>query len=111
MHGYLGTFPVESLVGTPFEGFGPKEWAMEFIGRYGQTDGAHHKLWVLDQVSRILNGTPVKVVQARWENGTKEYRISTGEPSKAYLDWVEEMKGFNEKTGEYDYSYDEGIAP
>ena len=52
------------------------------------------------------------ITEARWDNGTTELRVSTGEPSQAYLDWVLEMKGeYNEEDEEYTYEYDEGIAP
>lgn len=30
--------------------------AIELVQGYGQEDGAHHKMWVLDQVLRILMG-------------------------------------------------------
>ncbi|RYD62175.1 MAG: hypothetical protein EOP83_15270 [Verrucomicrobiaceae bacterium] len=82
---------------------------MYFIEQYGGFDGAHHKDWVLDQVARILKGTPVIVQQARWENGQKEWRVETGEPSQRYLDWVVEMKAGEEGPDTYEYS--EGIAP
>lgn len=111
MEGYLGEKKLSSLEGTPFERFGPKEWALEFIAGYGQTDGDHHKAWVMDQITRILLGTPVNVKLARWENGEQEYRFSTGEPSQAYLDWVEEMLGENDEEFGREYSYDVGIAP
>ena len=110
--GYLGETPVASLEGTPFEGYGPQEWALQYIGSYGQIDGAHHKLWVLDQVVRILKGTPVEVVLAKWEDGTQEYRYNTVKPPSAeYKAWVKEMKQIDPETGEAEYGYDEGIAP
>lgn len=99
MANYLGETVVEN------EHLSPTEYAMEFIERYGQIEGDHHKAWVLDQVARILKGTPVIVKMAEWDNGKRERRIDTGEPSKAYKQWVIEMHG----DGEYDYS--EGIAP
>lgn len=95
---YLGEFPL-ALTATS------TEWALTLIGDYGQTDGAHHKQWVLDQVARVLLGTPVIVTEARWTDHAPEMRYRTGKPSKAYLAWVEEMR----QGGEYDY--DEGIAP
>jgi len=109
MNGYLGEFPV-NLEETEFKGFTPQDWALDFIERYGQYDGGHHKQWTMDQVVRILKGTPVIVVVAKWENGTENYRINTGEPSKEYLDWVKEMEGEYED-GHPTYEYDEGIAP
>jgi hypothetical protein len=111
MEGYLGETPVENLDGTPFQGFNKLKWALYYIERFGQYDGGHHKQWVMDQIVRILKGTKVKVTLAKWTNGQQEYRVDTAEPSKTYLKWVEEMKGYNEDTQEYDYDYDEGIAP
>lgn len=110
-HKYLGEVDVTSLDNTPFEGFAKEDWALTYIGAYGQIDGDHHKQWVLDQVARILKGTPVNVKLARWDNGQQEYRFNTGEPSQAYLDWVEEMKGEVDDEGYYEYNYDCGIAP
>ncbi len=81
-----------------------QEWALMYIEYYGGFDGAHHKDWVLDQVVRILHGTPVIVSEASWSNGHSEYRYNTGEPSKEYLEWVELME-----MGGSEYS--EGIAP
>lgn len=107
---YLGQFPVE-VVKTP------QEWAMTFIHAYGQIDGSHHKTWVLDQVSRILQGTPVITEMAKWgpsenyPNGHEELRFWTAEdPSQEYKDWVIEMIGEDDK-GEPECEYDVGIAP
>ncbi len=112
MKGYLGETLLESHEDTPYEGFTAQDWAMEYIGRYGQIDGGHHKQWVLDQVARILKGTPVILKLARWDNGHREYRITTGEPSKEYLAWVEEMKGeYDEENECYEYDYETGGAP
>lgn len=114
MEGYLGT-EIVNIKDTPYAGYNNKDWAMEYIGSYGQIDGAHHKQWLLDQVARILKDTPVIIEIARWDNGQEkheEYRYTTGEPSKAYSDWVLEMKGeYDENYDEYCCSYDEGIAP
>lgn len=66
-------------------------------------DGSHHKTWVLDQMSRILKGTPVEIVLAKWDNGEEEYH-----------DWVAECRGKWIKSNSYEgweYDYDEGIAP
>lgn len=109
MEGYLG----ETLVDvneTEFKDFSPTDWAIYYIERFGQFDGAHHKQWVLDQTVRILKGTKVIVKEAKWKNGEKEYRIMLDEPTEEYKQWVKEMLG--ELVGdEYEYDYDEGIAP
>lgn len=100
------------VIGTPYEGFTPAQWAVNYIERYGQIDGDHHKLWVMDQVVRILKGTPVELKIARWDGGYHEYRPITGKPSVEYLQWVEIMKGeYNEEDDEYEYGYDEGVVP
>ena len=64
------------------------EYAIEFLSMYSGIDGDHHKQWLIDQVARILMGTFVKVVEASWDNGKKELRYSTGDPSKKYLEWI-----------------------
>lgn len=96
-----------SVEQSPFAEYTPFDWAMYFIERYGQIDGEHHKLWVLDQVARIHKGTPILIAQAAWSNGHTEWRITLGEPTKDYEDWVHEMR-FD---GEDEYYYDEGVAP
>jgi hypothetical protein len=111
MEGYLGDTPVDIASHPTFASMTPDQWAMLFIEKYGQIDGAHHKAWVLDQVSRILKGTPVIVSEARWSNGKSEYRFDLDEPSPAFLAWRDEMLGGTDAHGEREYGYDEGIAP
>jgi hypothetical protein len=97
---------------TPYAGYGPTDWALEYIGKYGGIDGAHHKAWVLDQVARILHGTRVDIVLAKWDDGEEEYRYSTAYPTQEYTDWVDKQRGsYDEENEEYEYDYDEGIAP
>ena len=111
MQGYLGEFPVD-VKDTEYANYTPADWALFCVERYGQFDGGHHKQWALDQIARVLNGTPMVITEARWDNGHTELRISTDEPSQGYLDWVLEMKGaWDEENEEYEYGYDEGIAP
>ena len=107
--GYLGEFPVD-IAQSKFKDYTPADWAMYYIERYGQIDGEHHKAWVLDQVARILKGTPINVVEARWTTIDPEFRITTGEPSQEYLDWVAAYKETDED-GEDQYGYDEGSPP
>lgn len=111
MNKYLGEVLV-NIEDSPFKGYTETDFAMYFIERYGQIDGVHHKAWVLDQVARILNGTPVIIKKASWADSLVEYRLTTGEPSKKYLDWVVKMmSGALDDGEEYTYSYDKGIAP
>lgn len=113
MSKFLGEFPVDITNHPIYSKYTSADWAMEFVGRYGQIDGSHHKTWVLDQVARILKGTPVVVVQARWADGETEDRIWTAEEtSETYKQWVKDMLGaYDADNDEYEYGYDEGIAP
>lgn len=56
--------------------------ALELAGRFGQTEGDHHRCWVIDQMVRALTG---------------------GDPE--YGQWVAERCHGGE------YEWDEGIAP
>jgi hypothetical protein len=107
MDGYLGEFPVD-VAQTEFRDYTAADWALFFIGRYGQFEGAHHKARTLDKAARILNGTPVIITEARWESGLKEYRFVLGEPSEAYVAWVAKMRGEPDEDGEFPYDYDDG---
>lgn len=59
------------------------EKALEYAWRYGQIDGGHHRIWVIDQMVRMLTGD-------RYEQFVKDY-----------------CKG---EDGE-EYEWDTGIAP
>lgn len=107
----LGVFDVD-IKDTPFAAHTPADWALYFVSRYGQFDGGHHKAWALDQVARILKGTPVIVQERRWTDHAPEFDVTTGEPSQEYLDWVTAMKGaWDEDSEEYEYWYEEGTPP
>lgn len=110
MEGYLGETPVDVSSHPTFSKYTPSDWAMLFISKYGRHENARSKAWVLDTVSRILKGTQVVVTEARWSNGTSEYRYDLGNPSPAYLGWREEMRWRN-GNGDIEYDYDEGITP
>ena len=82
------------------------EWVLKFIETYGYIDGAHHKAWLLDQISRVVNGTPVKI---SYVLDSGYIGFDTAEPSPAYLKWVSDIK--NGEDGPETYCYDIGIAP
>ena len=58
--------------------------ALKLATDYGQTDGAHHKMWVIDQIVRVLAGDEYPAV------------------IKAHNDGDD---------GPETYAWDEGIAP
>jgi hypothetical protein len=112
MNGYLGEIPVNVAEHPVYKDWVPANWALLYIDMYGQIDGSHHKQWILDQVARILLGTPVLVSLAKWDNGDEEERFETADPPSAeYLAWVDDHRGATDEDGEREYSYDEGIAP
>jgi hypothetical protein len=101
---YLGemVFPQES---TPYCRYDKIGLATYYAFRYGQIDGSHHKQWVIDQMVRILLGTPVIFSLAKWDDGQSEWRLKTDKPSQEYLDFVKDYKN------DGNYNYDKGIAP
>ena len=104
---YLGEFPVDVSTHPTYSKCTPADWAMVFLEKYSGIDGDHHKTWVFDQIARILKGTPVKVVQARWTDHAPEDRFNVSHPSEEYKEWVVSMtSGVNAG-----YNWDEGIAP
>ena len=62
------------------------EKALKLAWDYGQIDGSHHRLWVIDQMVRVLCGN-----------------------EEEYKKWVKKYEEPLED-GDY-YSWDEGIAP
>lgn len=109
MRKYIGTYPIDTTNHPEFNHLTQTDWALKFIWMYGQIDGAHHKQWVIDQVTRILNNAPVVVSEDKFDDGQTEYRFHAG-TSIQYEEWVKSYQGEFED-GEYEYSYDEGISP
>jgi hypothetical protein len=60
--------------------------ALECAQNYGQIDGDHHKMWVIDQMVRVLNGS-----------------------NEQYEQWVKEANDGDD--GPDTYSWDTGVAP
>jgi hypothetical protein len=105
MKDYLGESVVDKSE-TEYKDYTPSDFAVLYINMYGYIDGEHHKTWVLDQVARILKGTPVIIKLAKWRNGHTEYRLDTGKVSEKYIEYCIEL------IGEYFEGNDHmGIAP
>lgn len=96
MEKLLSETKVDVALHPTFSTYTPADWAMVYIEEHGQTDGQAHKAWVIDQVSRILKGTPVIVTLAEWPSGKAEYRYDLGEPSQAYLEWRAKQTRYDE---------------
>jgi hypothetical protein len=81
--------------------------ALNFAASYGTEDGAHHKMWVIDQMVRCLTGCPLEE-RTTVINGTPYPFQELGE-SDEYRTFVAEHNAGEE--GPDTYSWDEGIAP
>ncbi len=60
------------------------EAALDLIAEYGSIDGEHHKMWIIDQVVRILT-------------------------ANEYEEWVRQVK--DGEDGPDTYDWDKGITP
>ena len=76
--------------------------ALDFAWNYGNEDGDHHKMWVVDQMVRALLGCPEVTLRSRFPdvNGNHYDYQGQGE-SEAYRLFVASTEG----------GWDEGIAP
>lgn len=82
--------------------------ALEIAACYGQTDGAHHKTWVIDQMVRALTDCPLVQREAK-DYQDKSYTFEAFGESDEYTRFITEyMVG---EGGPMTYSWDEGIAP
>jgi hypothetical protein len=68
----------------------------------GCFDGAHHKMWVIDQMVRALTGCPLVRVHATAFNG-KSYEYDAQGESAEYLEWARTEEGYR--------PWDVGVAP
>jgi chromosome segregation ATPase len=73
----------------------------------GQTDGAHHKMWTIDQMVRALTGCPMVTKTAKDVHGT-EYTFEAQGESEAYKAFVADARDGAE--GPETYDWDTGIA-
>lgn len=62
--------------------------ALNYAYGYGVIDGSHHKMWVIDQMVRVLLGS-----------------------KEAYDEWVAAYEGEPNEDGEKEYDWDPGVAP
>ena len=108
MKQYLGEKKVD-IKDTIYKDYTPKDFALLWLQNWGGIDGDHHKAWVLDQVARILHGTPVMAKMASWEGGQTELRISLDDATPEYHKWVATCK--DGEDGPETYGYETGIAP
>ena len=69
------------------------------MAEVGCTDGAHHKMWVIDQIVRILTGCEINEYGYVDQSGLNE----------EYREWVARFEAGED--GPHTYEWDTGIAP
>lgn len=98
----------ESVCALRLQESARRDAALAVIERHGQTDGAHHKQWVIDQVVRHLLGCPTEIKAFHWP-GSKPYVAEIMGENDSYKQWVKDQcSGVD---GPKTYDYDQGIAP
>ena len=107
---YLGQTTV-SQDESSYAGLDRSGLVLSLIYSCGQTDGSHHKAWVLDQIVRILNGAELTFSKREWSDSPPEYDMHVGS-SPEYEDWVKDYRGeYDEDYECFEYDYDVGIPP
>ena len=82
--------------------------ALDVANSYGGIDGDHHKMWVIDQMVRILTDCPTVIGTAKDYKG-QPYTYETLGESKEYEQWVKDHnKG---EDGPNTYEWEKGIPP
>lgn len=92
--------------------------ALEIAVSYGNIDGAHHKMWTIDQMVRALTGCPM-VEYRNIDSKGQEYSCEIQGESEEYTKLVHEYQyGTPEEiaAGEFDgeeaqYDWDTGTPP
>lgn len=83
------------------------EKALEYASRYGDIDGAHHKMWVIDQMVRALTNCPT--VTKTTVHNNREFEWEDQGESKEYNEWV--ARHCDGDDGPETYYWETGIAP
>lgn len=84
------------------------ELALKMASDFGQTDGDHHKAWVIDQMVRCLTGCPLVELEGIDYRGNT-YTYETQGESEEYAAFV--TTHCEGEDGPGTYAWEEGIAP
>jgi hypothetical protein len=82
--------------------------ALDLANSYGGIDGAHHKMWVIDQMVRALTGVPVEKLVGTDVHG-HQYEYTAQTTNEEYAAWIRDHCAGDE--GPDTYSWDVGIPP
>lgn len=111
---YLGETPIDIATHPVYSKYTPADWALLWITMYSGFDEAHHKDWLIAEVTKILNNTQVIARLAKWSNGQEEERFTLAEPSEQFNAWKMAYEGDvypDEDGGGTEYEFNEGIPP
>jgi len=84
------------------------EKAIDLGFQCGSTDGGHHKMWVIDQMIRILTDCPTTTLRLL-DNNERPYEYDVLVGNEEYKEAVKAFKAGED--GPETYSWDTGIAP
>jgi len=82
--------------------------ALKVLMEDGSIDGAHHKMWVIDQAVRALTGCPEEIVKVMTSAGTERTYEELGESEEYRLLIADFCNG---EEGPETYTWDTGIEP
>jgi hypothetical protein len=82
--------------------------ALEIAMRYAGNDGAHHKMWTIDQMVRALTGCPL-VERKALDSQESPYTFHRYGESDEYRQFV--ASATEGEDGPDTYEWDTGIAP
>jgi len=101
---YIGTFSVDQATHPDFKDKTAVDWAVEFAVDGILNDSTRVKHQKLDDIARVLKGTPVDVVEKRWDDGTIEHVPTLGAPSEDYISLRQELANQG-----YSFQLDDGL--
>lgn len=82
--------------------------ALDYALRYGGIDGAHHKMWVIDQMVRALTACPLVLAVAK-DSNQEAYEYERQGASEEYQWLIQEHQ--DGADGPNTYGWDEGTPP
>lgn len=83
--------------------------ALHIATIYSGIDGSHHKMWTIDQIVRVLTGSPLEKSPVRIDSRGNSYTYDFLGESDAYSAFVTNY--CDGEDGPDTYSWDAGIAP
>lgn len=85
------------------------EAALALASKYGGTDGEHHKMWVIDQMVRVMTGSPIVKSEVHLDPHGDGYTFDELGSSLSYEAFVSAQNVGED--GQNIHEWDTGIAP